>query len=150
VDFQDIDLAALPKRVGKRRDRHGRGPRGPIVPPALPGARSKAAVFDRCVERAIARLERSWPDEMGRIDVTVEDVPLSDPATWEHGLVPLGRCFPGRGQSLGRIVLYRRPMEERAYDSQDLGIGVLDALVQQVAALLGRAPEEIDPGYGEY
>jgi predicted Zn-dependent protease with MMP-like domain len=50
-----------------------------------------------------------------------------------------------RGQHPARIVVYRRPLEIRATDRDDLADLVRDVVVDQVAVLLGRDPEEIDP-----
>jgi predicted Zn-dependent protease with MMP-like domain len=43
-------------------------------------------------------------------------------------------------------VLYRRPLEIRARDRSDLADLVHEVVVDQVAVLLGRDPEDIDPG----
>ena len=48
-----------------------------------------------------------------------------------------------------RIVVYRRPVESRAQDSRELTVIVQDVVVEQVAALLGVAPAELDPRYGD-
>jgi predicted Zn-dependent protease with MMP-like domain len=114
----------------------------------LPGARSKAGRFDRLVEGAVARLERAWAAELRRIEVTVEDVPTADPASWEGGMVPLARSFARHGGQPARITVYRRPIEARAVGDGELAILVLDVLVEHVANLLGKRPEDIDPGYG--
>jgi predicted Zn-dependent protease with MMP-like domain len=95
----------------------------------------------------VARLERAWASELRRVEVTVEDVPTADPASWEGGMVPLARTFGRHGGQPTRITLYRRPIESRAPDPGDLAILVLDVLVEQVAHILGRRPDEIDPGY---
>ena len=42
-------------------------------------------------------------------------------------------------------MVYRRPLEIRAHDRDDLADLVRDVVVDQVAVLLGRDPEEIDP-----
>lgn len=46
-------------------------------------------------------------------------------------------------------MLYRRPLEARARDRDQLGTLVLDVVVEQVASLLGLTPETIDPGYDD-
>jgi predicted Zn-dependent protease with MMP-like domain len=47
-------------------------------------------------------------------------------------------------------VLYRRPLELRALDQDDLAELVLDVLIHEVADLLGVGPEVIDPeGHGD-
>ena len=44
-----------------------------------------------------------------------------------------------------RIVLYRRPLEFRAADHDDLADLVHDVILEQVANLLGVAPEDLEP-----
>jgi predicted Zn-dependent protease with MMP-like domain len=63
--------------------------------------------------------------------------------------VPLGRYFPADAGLPARIVVYRRPVEARATDAADLAELVRDVVVEQVAHMLGRAPEDVDPGYGD-
>ena len=46
-----------------------------------------------------------------------------------------------------RLVLFRKPIELRCEDRAELSAMVLTVLVEQVSELLGRTPEEIDPGY---
>jgi len=133
----------------RSRDRHGRGLRGPLIPRGVPAWRSRADRFDDRVLDAVEQLEQRWPDELDGIEFAVEDVPPSDPAPWEHGEVPLGRFFPAQGQLPPRVVVYRRPVETRAPDGRDLGPLVHDVIVEQIAQLLGRTPEQIDPRYGE-
>lgn len=131
----------------RRRDRRGRGLRGPLMPSSLPGYRSRAERFDDHVLSAVERLERRWSAQLEGTEFAVEDVPPSSPAPWEHGGVPLGRCFPADAGMPARIVVYRRPLETRAVDEGDLADLVRDVLVEQVAHLLARAPEDVDPGY---
>jgi predicted Zn-dependent protease with MMP-like domain len=138
-----------PAPGGRRRDRHGRGLRGPLLPRDVPAWRSRAERFDDYVLDAVERLEPRWGRELDGVELAVEDVPPDDPAPWEHGDVPLGRFFPAQGSLPARIVVYRRPVETRAPDSHDLPALVHDVVVEQVAQLLGLAPEQIDPRYGE-
>ena len=136
-----------PTLPARRRDRRGRGPRGPLVPPHLPGHRSRAQRFDDHVLDAVERLERRWARQLRGTEFAVEDVPPSQPAPWEHGGVPLGRYFPADAGLPARIVVYRRPVESRAADDADLADLVRDVVVEQVAHLLAKAPEDVDPGY---
>jgi predicted Zn-dependent protease with MMP-like domain len=65
----------------------------------------------------------------------------------EDGQVPLARLLPGRPVRHAvppRIVLYRRPLEFRAVDRDDLAELIHDVIIEQVANLLGVAPEELD------
>ncbi|WP_402466814.1 metallopeptidase family protein [Isoptericola aurantiacus] len=128
----------------RRRDRRGRGIRGPLLPPDAPARRTRAEQFDDTVLGVVQRIERRWPAVSGT-ELAVEDVPPSDPAPWEDKGVPLGRLFPAEAGQPARIVVYRRPVESRALDGDDLVDLVNDVVVEQVAQLLARTPEEIDP-----
>jgi predicted Zn-dependent protease with MMP-like domain len=133
----------------RRRDRRDRGIRGPLLPAELPGHRTRGELFDELVLDAVERLERRWSAELEGVELAVEDVPPSDPAPWEHGEVPLGRLFPADPPLPTRIVVYRRPVETRADDREELAELVNDVVVEQVAHLLGVEPEEVDPHHGE-
>jgi predicted Zn-dependent protease with MMP-like domain len=133
--------------LARRRDRRGRGLRGPVIPANLPGHRTRAERFDDHVLDAVERLERRWARQLEGTEFAVEEVPASEPAPWEAGGIPLGRYFPADAGLPARIVVYRRPIEARAADEGDLADLVGDVLVEQVAHLLGRRPEEIDPRY---
>jgi predicted Zn-dependent protease with MMP-like domain len=147
----------LPSRA--RRDRHGRGLRGRLVPPSVPLSRSRAEQFDDLVLDAVEDLERRWERELAGVEFAVEDVPWVDHSSpdevvldadvLEDGSVPLARVLPahreGGQEHPARIIVYRRPLEIRAADRDDLADLVRDVVVDQVAVLLGRDPEEIDP-----
>ena len=64
--------------------------------------------------------------------------------------MPLSRLIPAGIDRHGdttraRIVLFRRPLELRAKDPDELADLVHDVLVQQVATYLGVDPEVVDP-----
>ena len=142
-----------------RRDRHGRGLRGRLVPPTVPLSRSRAEQFDDLVLDAVEDLERRWERELAGVEFAVEDVPWVDHSSpddvvldsdvLDDSSVPLARVLPahreGGQEHPARIVVYRRPLEIRAADRDDLADLVRDVVVDQVAVLLGRDPEEIDP-----
>lgn len=151
----------------RRRDRRDRGLRGPLAPAALPLRRTRAQQFDDLVLDAVEALERRWADELRGVEFAVEEVPPGpgspgrpatrpitdiDPADLDptdlEGGVRLGRAFPVAGTRPARIVAYRRPIENRAHGRRALGTLVHDVIVEQVAELLGLAPEAIDPDYG--
>nr|WP_069386776.1 metallopeptidase family protein [Cellulosimicrobium cellulans] len=119
------------------------------MPPSAPANRTRAERFDDVVLDAVESVERRWATQLRGTEFAVEDVPPSDPAPWEEGGVPLGRCFPADSGRPARVVVYRRPVEARAIDPEDLEDLVHDVVVEQVAHLLARSPEEIDPRYGE-
>jgi hypothetical protein len=62
-----------------------------------------------------------------------------------HSLDMLTRTPADAGLTM-RILIYRRLIETRAVDSADL---VSFVVVEQVAHLLGRSPDEVDPEYGD-
>jgi predicted Zn-dependent protease with MMP-like domain len=113
----------------------------------LPAYRTRAERFDDIVLAAVERLEQRWARQLDGAEFAVEDVPPSSPAPWESGGVPLGRYFPSDAGLPARIVVYRRPVETRAVDPEELEDLVRDVVVEQVAHLLARSPDEVDPEY---
>lgn len=127
--------------------------RGPIAPPQVPLALSRAEVFDDLVRDAVDRLERRWP-QLAEVNFAVQKIPwpVDDQghgAASPDGEVPLGRLFGARKGSPNRIVVYRRPVEIRAKSRDERALLVHDVVVEQVAELLGLSPESVDPRYGE-
>ena len=129
-----------PKRV-RRRDRRGRGIRGPLVPSDLPVFRSRAQTFDDLVLDAVERLERLWARELANVDFLVEDVPPVPPGTETIPFSRLETDPDGRA----RIVVYRSPVEIRTKDPDEMALLVHETVVEEVANLLGVEPESVDP-----
>lgn len=164
----DPGEATVPR--SRRRDRHGRGLRGPLLPARarvgaahvlVPGFRSRADRFDDLVRLAFEELEARWPDELGDVELAVEEVPppaaldqVGEPGAQQGlvaddtpgGAVPLGRLRRPAGGAAARVVVYRRPVEVRGHDRQDLAALVHEVVVDLVAELLGVDPEDVDPG----
>ncbi|MFE2046205.1 metallopeptidase family protein [Streptomyces sp. NPDC059477] len=147
-----MDNPVPPSAAGpgpRRRDRHGRGMRGPIAPPQVPLAASRADTFAGLVQDSVERLERRWP-QLADIDFLVLEVPrLDDDGRWNDEAVPLGRTVPARDGQLARVVIYRRPVEIRTKAREERAALVHEVVVEQVAELLGLTPETVDPRYGE-
>ncbi|HEX4060846.1 MAG TPA: metallopeptidase family protein [Streptosporangiaceae bacterium] len=138
----------------RRRDRHGRGLRGPLSPPEVPLHRSRAEQFGDLVLEAVARLEPRWESELSHIEFAVQEVPDHDPPEDAPDAVPLASLDPGEPDPDDpahgpRIILYRRALMARAEDDEELADLVLDVVVEEVARLLGVEPETIDPDYDE-
>lgn len=129
----------------RRRDRRGRGIRGPVLPRSAPAYLSRSDRFDGYVLAAVELVEAGWSTQLRGTEFAVEDVPPSDPHPWEPVGVRLGRCHPAEAGQPARVVVFRRPVEARAEDRGDLADLVREVVVEQVAELLGRRPEEIDP-----
>jgi predicted Zn-dependent protease with MMP-like domain len=138
----------------RRRDRRGRGLRGPLVPQDVPLYRTRAERFDDLVLQAVAQLEPRWADELSGVEFAVDEIPAADLLEGEPDSVPLARLEtgppdPGAAPQRARIVLYRRPLTARADDEEELSELVLDVVVEEFARFLGIDPSAVDPDYPE-
>ncbi|HUK73539.1 MAG TPA: metallopeptidase family protein [Streptosporangiaceae bacterium] len=136
-----------PARV-VRRDRHGRGIRGPLAPTGVPLSRTRAQHFDDLVLDAVSRLEVRWEKQLAGVEFAVEEVPPAAPDV-PGDQVPLSRLQPAEAGKPARIVVYRRPAQARAEGDDELAALVFDVIVEEVARLLGVDPETVDPGYSD-
>jgi predicted Zn-dependent protease with MMP-like domain len=143
-------------RPVRRRDRHGRGLRGRLVPTDVPLYRSRAQQFDDMVLDAVARLEPRWESELAGVEFAVQEVPDEEILSEEALPVPLARIDPRQAPPgdpddarSPRIVLYRRPLLARAEDEDELSELIFDVVVEEFAQLLGLDPDTIDPGYAD-
>lgn len=126
-----------------------RGPEvlaGPLSPRGAPRSRGPRAVFDTIVLEVVGHLEERWADELGLIEFAVEEMPIV-PDDWASDTVPLASLVRATAGAPARLVLFRRPIELRVETRTDLAALVRTVLVEQVSELLGRSPEQIDPGY---
>jgi predicted Zn-dependent protease with MMP-like domain len=119
---------------------------GPLTPAGVPLALSARDRFDATVLDVVTALEERWAEELQAVEFVVEETPVL-PEDWVAATVPLASVVPGDGSRPTRLVLFRRPIELRSETASELGALVLTVLVEQVAELLGRQPQEIDPGY---
>ncbi|CAJ1501845.1 metallopeptidase family protein [[Mycobacterium] kokjensenii] len=146
--------------IATRRRRRGREARGPLLPPTVPGWRSRAERFDMAVLEAYEPLEQRWKSRLAALDVAVDEIPRiaakdPDSVQWPpevvaDGPIPLARLIPAgvdvRGNpTRARILLFRKPIEQRANDSTELGDLLHEILVAQVATYLDVDPTVIDP-----
>jgi hypothetical protein len=157
----------------RRRDRHGRGLRGSLVPPGVPLHRTRSERFDDLVLLAVSQLEPRWEAELSGIEFAIEEIPPILPDLDDPDPVPLARLEPGsapdsfsdvagsvslpgqrgapgrrdRPAQPARIVLYRRPLLARADGEEELAELVLDVIVEHFAHWLGVDPQTVDPGY---
>lgn len=146
--------------AGHRATRRGRDMRGPLLPPTVPGWRSRAERFDMAVLEAYEPIERRWHERVSDLDVAVDEIPriaAKDPESvqWPpeviaDGPIALARLIPAgvdvRGNATrARIVLFRKPIERRAKDTVELGELLHEILVAQVATYLDVDPTVIDP-----
>lgn len=138
----------------RRRDRRGRGMRGPAVLPLTfpdpghrpPRPRNRREHFDQVLLGIVSEIDERWSDRLGLVEYAVEDTPQL-PDDWDSGRVPLSSLVRGSGTTPTRLVVFRRPLEHRAADRADLEAIVLTVVVEQVAELLGIDPADVDPRY---
>jgi hypothetical protein len=123
----------------RRRDRRGRGVRGPLAPKAVPVSRSRATQFDDQVLVAWDRLVAVRP-ELGFIEIAVSDVPEPDNPCLAH-FDPADAGLPAR------ITVYRWALELRADSPATLHGLIADVLAEQAAAFLALDPAVLDAKY---
>ncbi|HSX66734.1 metallopeptidase family protein [Nocardioides sp.] len=138
------------------RDRRGRGMRGPGVMPAwaggvrsMPARPTTRERFDDVVLAIADAIDGRWERELrsvGSLEYAVEDTPLL-PEGWAHESIPLASMVRGTAGHPHRLVLFRRPIEHRAPEREDLEALVFTLVVENVADLLGLPAEDIDPRY---
>lgn len=154
------------------RDRRGRGTRAPVLPNSVPAHTNPVTEFDRVVVAAYAELHTIWRKEVSELDVAVDEVPrilprptgphgqwadddLTEPNWPEEvtadGPVPLARLVPAgidrRGQpTRARLVLFRRPLQLRASEREDLIDLTREVLIQQLAIYLRVDETTIEEG----
>lgn len=136
---------SAPRQGPRRRDRRGRGRRWDLIPPHLPGHRSRRDRFDDLVTDAGAMLAERFSRRLAHMQVLVEEVPPADPAPWEDAVVLLGRALPATREHPPRVIVYRRPLQTRCTTEAELETLVRQVLSEQIGSLLSIAPEDVDP-----
>ena len=127
------------------------------MPPGVPISASPADRFDRIASDAVEHVEHRWREQLANVEFAVDLVPnvevdaATAPADGaiESGGVLLAQIVPAHGRNKAHIVLYRKPIELRARDVEDLEDLVHDIVVHVIANYLGLDPETVDPGFGD-
>jgi len=112
-------------------------PDGPLPRP-VPSER-----FDEVVRLAVDRLRLHLPGELDAVQFGVEETPVL-PDDWTAH-VPLGTHRAAARREAARVVVYRLPVTQRTRGREETATLVLDVLVEEVADLLGRDPDDVDP-----
>ncbi len=132
----------------RRRNRHGRGQRGDMILPTLPGHRNRAERFDDMVLDTAQRLHDLQGHLLDGVLFAVEEIPPGLEELLASGLpAPLGLSTPARGDLAPRVTVYRRVVEQNCPVKEQLPDLVHDVVVEHTAQLLGVAPETLDPYY---
>ncbi len=152
VSFHDGPSAPARSFAQRRRNRHGRGLRGPLLQPGLPGARTRREKFEDLVVDSAERLRELWSAQLANVEYLVEEVPENLEALIASGAQsPLGKytaAEPGPAHPL--IVIYRHPVEALCDSPGQVRELVHEVLIEQVAGLLNIDPDTVDPLFGHF
>ncbi|MET3367091.1 metallopeptidase family protein [Arthrobacter sp. M2012083] len=132
----------------RRRNRHGRGLRGELMLPNLPGFRTRSERFDDMVLDSAERLQDMWGKQLDGVLFAVDEIPPN----LEHlvatgNTAPMGSYTPGGRGDAPMITVYRRVVEQGAATREELQDLVHDVVVEYTAEMLGVPPETLDPVY---
>ncbi len=124
----------------RRRDRRGRGLRGPLAPPQVPIAATRAEGFDDLVGDAIVvarqRLAAAGVDRpLQSVRIRVDEVP------------PEGTGLAAaRSGNPAELTVFRRPIEARSAPGRDRARLVREVVLEQAATLYGLPPDALTDG----
>lgn len=94
----------------------------------------------------VTEVDGRWHHRLGLVEYAVEDTPII-PDGWDDESVPLSSLVPASGTTPSRLVVFRRPIEQRSRDRESLEAMVFMVVVEQVAELLGIDADRVHPGY---
>ncbi len=135
----------------RRRNRHGRGLRGELILPALPGSLTRAEKFNELLMDSAERLSELWGSALDAVEFAVEDIPGSLEGLAGTGeRVPMAFFRAVTADSPAVITIYRRPVEQLADSPDELREIVHEVIIEQVAGLLNLSPDAVDPAYRRY
>ncbi|MCS4489492.1 metallopeptidase family protein [Corynebacterium sp. ES2794-CONJ1] len=140
-----------------RRDRHGHGVRGPLLPPALPRFRNRRELFDADILNAYAPFQEHYFDQLSMLDIAVDIIPRMRLNTdfqafprdiVADGPVPLARLISAGVDRDGhatraRIVLFRMPIEQRVDSRLELNEVLTTIFRRLVAEYLNLTPDDL-------
>src|SRR6476659_281962 len=132
----------------RRRNRHGRGLRGELLLPTLPGYRSRSDRFDELVMDSAQRLHDIWGKPLDGVRFAVDEIPPGlEQLVADRTPAPMG-AFPAATAEDGPVItLYRRVVEQVCGTRDELQDLVHDVVVEYTAEMLGVPPESLDPVY---
>ncbi|MDI3240537.1 metallopeptidase family protein [Arthrobacter sp. AL08] len=132
----------------RRRNRHGRGLRGELMLPTLPGYRTRSDRFDDFVLDSAERLHDIWGKPLDGVRFAVDEIPPGlEQIVAERTPAPMGSCSPATAEEGPVITLYRRVVEHACASREELQDLVHDVVVEYTAEMLGVPPESLDPVY---
>jgi predicted Zn-dependent protease with MMP-like domain len=132
----------------RRRNRHGRGLRGELMLPTLPGYRTRSDRFDDFVLDSAQRLHDIWGKPLDGVRFAVEEIPPGlEQLVADGAPAPMGAYAPAAAGDGPVITLYRRVVEQACGSPEELQDLVHDVVVERTAEMLGVPPESLDPVY---
>jgi predicted Zn-dependent protease with MMP-like domain len=132
----------------RRRNRHGRGLRGELTLPTLPGYRTRSDRFDDLVLDSAQRLHDIWGKPLDGVRFAVDEIPPGlEALVADHIAAPMGAYTPATAEEGPVITLYRRVVEQACGNREELQDQVHDVDVEHTAEMLGVPPESLDPVY---
>lgn len=132
-------------RGNRTRDRRGRGMRGPLSlpgplsPRGLPLDVDRRTRFGTWANDTLELLSPAIDAAALRIEVVVEDAPQL-PLTWRD---PVPASIVTHHEGVHTIVLYRRPIHDRAASELETIALIQEVLTHRVAELLGVHPDDL-------
>lgn len=132
----------------RRRNRHGRGLRGELMLPTLPGYRTRSERFDELVLDSAQRLHDIWGKPLDGVRFAVDEIPPGlEQLVADSAPAPMGSYEPATEDEGPVITVYRRVVEQACTSREELQDLVHDVVVEHTAEMLGVAPETLDPVY---
>lgn len=132
----------------RRRNRHGRGLRGELMLPTLPGYRTRSDRFDDFVLDSAERLHDIWGKPLDGVRFAVDEIPPGlEQLVADRAPAPMGAYSPATAEEGPVITLYRRVVEQACGSREELQDLVHDVVVEYTAEMLGVPPESLDPVY---
>lgn len=125
------------------RDRHGRGPRGPLAWPPVPSMGTRQERFDDIVRDVAEDLDRILEQRGLVVEYATLDIPVDLGPDWAPE-VPLARTVPATKSGPARIIAFRHPIEARAAGRSAVASLVRWALAGELSALFAIPPEELE------
>ncbi|MDQ0856399.1 putative Zn-dependent protease with MMP-like domain [Arthrobacter sp. V4I6] len=132
----------------RRRNRHGRGLRGELMLPTLPGYRTRSDRFDDFVLDSAQRLHDIWGKPLDGVRFAVDEIPPGlEQLLADGGPAPMGAYTPATDEEGPVITLFRLVVEQACGSREELQDLVHDVVVERTAEMLGVPPESLDPVY---
>jgi hypothetical protein len=115
---------------------------GPLNPHGRAKPLTPRDEFDELVLTLVAALTARWPVELADVEFATEDLP-PPPDDWSDSAGTFSCLIRSQGHTPARVVVFRRPVELRAKTRLERLALVNEVLLEHVADLLGRDPQDL-------